>query len=202
MSVPKAVVFDLGGVLVDWDRRHLYRKLFPDDEAAMEDFLSRVCSFTWHCQLDRGATFEEIVPPLKQRHPEHAELIDAYIDRFAEMFNGPIDGTVDLLERLHEKNVPLYALTNWPSAWPPTRLEYPFMGRFRDIVVSGVERICKPDPRIYRILLDRNGLSPEDTVYIDDRQDNTDAALALGMRAVRFTSPAELERDLVRFGLI
>ena len=202
MASPNAVVFDLGGVLVDWDPRHLYRKLFPDDAAAMEDFLGRVCTFAWHGQLDAGATFEEIIAPLKARHPEHADLIDAYQARFPEMFAGTIDGTVDLLERLHARGVPLYALTNWPSAFPPSRLDYPFFGRFRDIVVSGVERVCKPDPRIFRILLERNGLEAADVVYVDDRQDNTDAALAIGMRAVRFTSPEALERDLVRFGLI
>jgi 2-haloacid dehalogenase len=202
MASPNAVVFDLGGVLVDWDPRHLYRKLFPGDEAAMEDFLGRVCTFAWHTQLDAGASFEEITLPLKARHPEHAGLIDAYSARFPEMFAGTIDGTVDLLERLHARGVPLYALTNWPSAFPPTRLDYPFFGRFRDIVVSGVEKVCKPDPRIFGILLERNGLRAEDTVYVDDRQDNTDAAAALGMRAVRFTSPEALERDLVRFGVI
>lgn len=205
MSAPNAVVFDLGGVLIDWDPRHLYRKLFPGDEAAMEDFLGRVCTFAWHSQLDAGASFEEIMLPLKARHGEHAELIDLYQARFPEMFSGPIGGTVDLLERLHGRGVPLYALTNWPSAFPPSRLDrdvYPFFDRFRDVVVSGVEKVCKPDPRIFRILLERNGLVAEDTVYVDDRQDNTDAALAVGMRAVRFTSPEELERDLVRFGLI
>jgi 2-haloacid dehalogenase len=202
MSGPNAVVFDLGGVLVDWDPRHLYRKLFPGDEAAMEDFLGRVCTFAWHSQLDAGASFEEIIVPLKARHPEHAGLIDIYSARFSEMFAGTIDGTVELLERLHENGVPLYALTNWPAAWPPSRLDYPFFGRFRDVVVSGVEKVCKPDPRIFRILLDRNGLRAEETVYVDDRQDNTDAAEALGMRAVRFTSPEALERDLLRFGLI
>src|SRR5689334_17592482 len=135
MSTPNAVVFDLGGVLIDWDRRHLYRKLFVDDEAAMEDFLDRVYSFDWHCRLDAGETFEANAAALKDLHPEHAGLIDVYSARFPEMFNGPIAGTVDLLERLHGRGVPLYALTNWPSAFPPDRLDraiYPFFGRFRD----------------------------------------------------------------------
>lgn len=202
MPAPNAVVFDLGGVLVDWDPRHLYRKLFPGDEAAMEDFLGRVCTFAWHSQLDAGAGFDEIIAPLKDKHAEHAALIDAYQERFPEMFAGTIDGTVDLLERLHENGVPLYALTNWPAAWPPSRLDYPFFGRFRDVVVSGVEKVCKPDPRIFQILLERNDLLAEETVYVDDRQDNTDAAAALGMHAVRFTSPEDLERELLRLGLI
>ena len=195
------VIFDLGGVLIDWNPRYLFRKLF-DDEAAMEHFLATVCTPEWHLQHDAGKRFEETRGTLKQRYPEHAALIDAFGDRHDEMFAGPIAGTVALLERLAAANVPLFAITNFPSqTYPVARRRFAFLSLFRDVAVSGDERVLKPDPALFRILLRRNDIAPSQAVFIDDSVRNVEAANALGLHAIHFTSPEALERELTSIGI-
>ena len=197
------MVFDLGGVLIDWNPRHLYRKLFVGDDAGMERFLAEVCTGEWNLQQDAGRTWMEASALLKARHPGQAELIDAYHLRWAEMIAGPIEGTVAILRELKAQGTPLYALTNWSHETYPVALElFDFMGWFSGVVVSGQEKLIKPDPRIYRLLLQRYGLAPEETVYIDDIARNAHAATALGMHGLHFTSPAALRRDLTALGLL
>ncbi|MFO1540261.1 MAG: HAD family hydrolase [Chloroflexota bacterium] len=199
---PTTVVFDLGAVLIDWDPRHLFREHFPDDPAGMERFLAEVCTPAWNHRQDEGRTWAEAVAELVGRHPHEEARIRAYADRWPEMLGGPIAGTVAILERLDAAGIPCYALTNWSAeTFPIARARYGFLGRFRGIVVSGDERVAKPDPAIYRILLERHALAPETAVFIDDRAENVAAARALGMDGILFTDPAALADALRSRGL-
>jgi 2-haloacid dehalogenase len=198
-----AVIFDLGGVLIDWNPRHLYRKLFPGDEAGMEAFLATVCTQAWNERQDAGRSFAEAAVLLKTDHPDKAELIDAYFARWPEMLGGAIDGTVKILTELRRRAVPLYALSNWSAETFPHGLRrFEFLTWFRDRVVSGEVGLIKPDPRIYHLLLERNGLAASDAVYIDDVKRNADAATALGLHGIHFTDPAALRRELETLGLL
>jgi 2-haloacid dehalogenase len=192
----KAVVFDLGGVLIDWDPRYLYRKLL-DDEAAVEEFLATVCTPEWNAEQDRGRPFAEGVAELVERHPVHAAAITAYHERWPEMLGGAIDDTVEVLAELGAAGVPVYALTNWSAeTFGVARERFEFLEWFDGVLVSGEERMIKPDPAIFRLLLDRFGLDPGATFYVDDSEPNVEAAGRLGFDAVRFTTPARLRRDL------
>ena len=192
VSPPEAVVFDLGGVLIDWNPRHLYRKLVAD-ETFMEWFLAEVCSPEWNAQQDAGRSWAEAVAEAKARHPEHGALIEAYAERWPEMIAGDIPETVALLEALAGRGVPLYALTNWShETFHHARARFPWLGHFRDILVSGDVGIKKPDRRIFRLMLQRIGVEPAAVVFIDDVAGNVESARALGMQAHHFTSPAAL----------
>lgn len=196
------VVFDLGGVLVDWNPRYLYRRLF-DDEAAMERFLAEVCTSHWNEQQDAGRPWNEAIAGLCAQHPRHAALIAAYRERWDEMLRGPIDGSLAILDELRARGVPLYALTNWShETFPLARQRYRFMDAFLGIVVSGEERLIKPDPEIYRRLLSRYRLDPVRTVYIDDAPRNVEAAARLGMHALHYRDPATLRGELRSAGLL
>ena len=198
----KAVVFDLGGVLIDWDPRYLYRKLLAD-EAAVEEFLATVCTPEWNAEQDRGRPFAEGVAELVERHPVHAAAITAYHERWTEMLGGDIAGTVELLDELRDTGVPLYALTNWSAeTFGIARERYQFLEWFDGVLVSGEERMIKPDPAIFRLLLDRFGLDPGAAFYVDDSPANVAAAGELGFDAVRFTGPEQLRRDLEARGLL
>jgi 2-haloacid dehalogenase len=197
------VVFDLGGVLIDWDPRHLYRKLFAGDEAAMEHFLATVCTHEWHRHHDAGRSFAEGARLLKAEHPDKAELIDAFGNRESEMMAGPIAGTVEILEELRDREVPLYALSNWPAESFPTAIQrFDFIGWFRGILVSGDVKVIKPDPRIFDLLLERFAIDPLSAIFIDDVEANAAAARALGMYAIQYTNPAALRAELVALGLL
>ena len=197
------VVFDLGGVLIDWDPRHLYRKLFPGDEAGMERFLAEICTSEWNLRQDAGRSWAEAVALLKAEHPGQTALIDAFRQRWPEMLAGPIEGSVAVLRELKDIGAPLYALTNWSQETFPIALErFRFMGWFRGVVVYGREGLVKPDPRIYRLLVERHGLRPEDIAYVDDSPRNAEAATALGMHGIHFTGPAALREELAALGLL
>ncbi|HEY6475059.1 MAG TPA: HAD family phosphatase [Polyangia bacterium] len=191
-----AVVFDIGGVLLDWNPRHLYRKLF-EDEDAMNRFLTEVCTMEWHMAHDLGTPFEVSCARLAAEHPEHAEMIWAWGRRSEEMVAGPIDGTVDILRALRRRGIRCYALTNMEAETYPQRLErYEFLRWFDGTVVSAVEGVAKPDAEIFTRLLRRFGLTAETTLMVDDSASNVAAASALGMQAIRFESPAQLRRAL------
>ncbi|MBM3569941.1 MAG: HAD family phosphatase [Alphaproteobacteria bacterium] len=197
-----AIVFDLGGVLIDWNPRHLYRKIFADP-AEMERFLSEVCHGAWNVEQDAGRPWDEAIAEATARAPHYAAEIAAFRGRWPEMLAGPIAGTVAILEELRASGRPLYALSNWSAeTFPIAQDLYPFLGWFRDIVVSGQEKIVKPDARIFEIMIRRGGLDPRRTVFVDDSAANVAAAAKLGFDALRFVSPEALRRDLAARGLI
>lgn len=200
---PTAVVFDLGGVLIDWNPRYLYRQLFAGDDAAMETFLTEVTTPEWNLQQDAGRTWDEAVAALTRQHPEHAELIAAYRDRWPETLGEAIGPTVAVLDELRRTGVRLFALSNWSAeTFPVARPRYPFLEWFAGIVISGEVGITKPDERMYRHLLERNGLDAASTVFIDDSEANVRAAQEIGMIAFRFEGGAALRRSLVDLGLL
>ena len=209
MTVPDAtgrarvVVFDLGGVLLDWNPRYLYRKLFRGDEAAMERFLAEVCTIEWHRAHDLGVPPEHTCAQLAQAHPEQADLIWAWSRRSEEMIAGPIEGSVELLAELRNAGIRCYALTNMErETYPLRRDRYPFMRWFDGAVVSAFEGVAKPDPAIFELLLDRFDLARSETLFVDDSPANVRAARSAGMQAVEFDSPARLRETLTEAGLL
>jgi len=203
MPAGATVVFDLGGVLIDWNPRHLYCKLFAGDEAAMEHFLAHVCTTEWNLQQDAGRTFAEACASLKLQHPSHSAMIDAWFARFDEMMAGPIAGNVEILDELRAGNVPIYALSNWSAeTFPFAQKRFEFLQWFRGIFLSAEVRLVKPDPRIFRQFCATFQLSPEEVIYIDDLQHNVKAAASIGMHAIHFTDPASLRAQLVQLRLL
>ncbi len=197
----EVVVFDLGGVLVDWNPRYLYRELFEND-AAMESFLSEVCSPAWNERQDAGRPWREALDELIARHPDQAAMITAYHQRWPEMLRGDMPETVEVLNELKHAGLRLYALTNWShETFPIARGRVPFLGWFDGIVVSGEERLIKPDPAIFNLLLTRYEIAPTRAVYIDDSSTNVSAASEIGFRALRFVDAQKLRRDLKTLGL-
>jgi 2-haloacid dehalogenase len=201
-AIINAVVFDVGGVLLDWDPRHLYRKLF-DDEQEMERFLAELCTVEWHAQHDRGVPAEQSCAELAAEHPEYAELIHAWSQRTEEMIAGTIDGSIEILRELKDAGIRCYALTNMEAETYPLRAaRYEFMSWFDGTVVSAHEGVIKPEREIFERLLTRYGLEPGRTLMIDDSRRNVEAAAGLGMQTVHYTSPAQLRGELERFGLL
>jgi len=197
------VAFDLGGVLIAWDPRHLYRKLFAGDETAMEHFLANVCTHEWNRRQDAGRSFAEGARLLKAEHPEKAELIDAYFSRFDEMMPGPIAGSVEILAELRDRGTPLYGLTNFSAeTYPPAFERFEFLRWFNGILVSGEVGLIKPDPRIFELLIERFAIDPRRTVYIDDVETNVIAARPLGIDGIHFTTPAALRAELAELALL
>jgi 2-haloacid dehalogenase len=201
MANPTRVVFDIGNVLINWDVRLLYRTIFPDP-AVMDDFLTRVLPPEWNLEQDRGRSWSDAEAERIALFPEHADAIRAFRARWRETVPGAIDGTVAILQALKAGGVPLYAITNFaPDTFREAQARFPFLAdSFIDIVISGVERMIKPDPAIYRVLLDRQRLDAADCVFIDDSQKNVDAAAKLGFRALLFTSPERFAADLRGLG--
>ena len=202
MTRPAAVVFDLGGVLIDWDPRHLYRKLF-DDEEAMERFLAEVCTLEWNRQMDAGRPFAEAVAELAAAHPDQAELIEAYHLRWVEMLGGLVPGTLDVLRGVKARGVPVYALSNWAlETFGATREHFPFLREFDGILISGEVGVGKPDPTIFRHLIERFRLDPSATVFIDDWDLNVETARQLGFQVIQFRDATQLAGDLGAMGLL
>ncbi|HLK33622.1 MAG TPA: HAD family phosphatase [Terriglobales bacterium] len=203
MAERSIAVFDLGGVLIDWNPRYLYRKLFNGDEETMEHFLSTICTPSWNAQQDAGRTFSDACALLKTRYPAQAHLIDAWFDRYDEMLAGPIHGTVDILKTLLHQGVPVYALSNWSlETFPCAQKRFGFLQWFRGILLSGEVKLLKPDRRIYEIFLNTYGVDPRRAVYIDDVKANVEGAAALGMHGILFTNPAALDAELRKVGLL
>jgi 2-haloacid dehalogenase len=196
-SRPPAIVFDFGGVLMDWNPRYLYRKLFHNDEQAMERFLAEIGFFEWNHLQDAGRPFSEAVAELCARHPQHCDLIRAYDERYEESLGGPIAESVEILRRLRASEISLYGLTNWPAEkFRLVRARYDFFSWFDAIVVSGEVCAAKPDPRIFQVLLARVGRPAEECLLIDDSPGNIAVARSLGFQTIQFHSPAQLEQAL------
>jgi 2-haloacid dehalogenase len=193
------IIFDLGGVLIDWDPRYLYRKIFSDEEK-MNWFLQNICTPEWNDEQDAGRSFQEATEDLIAKFPEHREPIRAWYDRWTETIKGPVQGSVDILEQIkNERRFRLLALTNWSAETFPWALEnFHFLHWFEGIVVSGDERCRKPHPEIFQILFRRYKVSPEKALFIDDNKKNIVTASELGMKTIHFTSPQELKEALLK----
>jgi 2-haloacid dehalogenase len=199
----EAVVFDIGGVLLDWDPRHLYRKVFGGDDAAMELFLGRICTPAWHEPHDRGASTAESCAVLAREHPEQADEIWAWLTRGEEMVAGSFEDTVEILSELTRSGTACYALSNMEAETFPLRFErFAFFGQFDGIVISGLEGVAKPDRAIFEILLERFELDARATVFVDDNAANLPPAAALGMATVHHRSAEGLRRSLRSLGLL
>jgi len=197
----RAVLWDLGHTLVDWDPRRLYRQLLPNEDA-VEDFLGGVCTMDWHSRHDAGVSMAENRAALIEAHPDKADLIIAWDTRWAEMFDGWVEGMEPIVHALEADAVAQYALTNLPAEkWPHILQTYPAIAGFAAHVVSGEEGLIKPDPRIYETTAARIAHAPAETVFFDDRQDNVDAARAFGFDAVRFENADQVRAELARRGL-
>lgn len=178
----RAVLWDLGHTLVDWDPRRVYRSLLSDD-AAVEQFLGGVCTMAWHTEHDRGVPMAENRKPLIDAHPDKADLITAWDTRWPDMFDGWITGMEAVVDRLNALGVAQYALTNLPAEkWPHIEETYPKIAAFDAVVVSGAEKMVKPDPRLYQLTIERIGHAPDDVLFIDDREDNIRAGIEAGFK--------------------
>jgi 2-haloacid dehalogenase len=200
--MPTTVVFDLGNVLVRWNPRLLYEQLIPDAEE-LERFFGTVITHDWIRDQDAGRTFADGIALLTAQFPHYEHEIRAFWERWEEMVPGPIEETVEILAELRERQIPLYALTNWShETFPIARPRFPFFEWFEGIVVSGEVQLVKPDARIYRHLLDAHGLRAEDCVFVDDSPANVAGAEAVGISALHFQSPERLRRDLAELKLL
>jgi len=195
--VIKTIVFDFGGVLIDWDRRYLYKKVF-EDKADMEWFLENVCSEEWNMLQDEGFPFSETIPELQMKFPEYCDKIAMYETRWSEMIGGPITGTVEILKGIQAKGFPVYGLTNWGAdTFPIVFKQFEFLRSLDGIVVSGDEKAVKPFPVIYNILIKRYNIDPESCIFIDDNYHNIQAAKKIGFKTIQFDSPENLRKHLM-----
>lgn len=197
----QTVVFDLGNVLLDWNPRRGFIDLIPN-LTELDHFLNEICTFEWHYRQDQGRDIDEATAVLQAQHPEYAELIGRYYERWPDMTPGSLPASVDVLRELRDAGVRLVALTNWPARlFDPARERFPFFEWFEGIVVSGDEQVAKPDPEIFRRLLERYDVDPATAVYIDDTARHVDAATGLGLTGLVFTDAITLRRDLAALGL-
>ncbi|MBR1944692.1 MAG: HAD family phosphatase [Alphaproteobacteria bacterium] len=197
----ETVVFDFGGVLIDWNPRYLFRKIFQNEQE-MEYFLTHICSPQWNFSLDKGKPFRQGVEELTAVYPQYAEQIRLYDTGWEQMCGDVIQGSVDLLYRL-KKHYPLYGLTNWSEEkFALTYPKHDFFKLFDGIVISGVEKEAKPEPRLFEILTERYHLTPEKTVFTDDSAANIKTAESLGFQAIRFETPEKLEQALKEKGVL
>lgn len=197
----RAIIFDLGGVLIGWDPRLLYRKIF-DGDAAIDRFFQEVDFYGWNLEQDRGRTFDEGVAELSARFPHYAEPIRAYNERYPESVSGAIEPTVHVLAKLRAAGYPLYALSNWSAEkYEYARAHFDFLNWFETVIVSAHVKLVKPDPRIFELLLHRIGRRAQDCVFIDDNETNVRVARELGFQAIRFETAPQLARDLQRAGI-
>ncbi len=194
----RAIIFDLGGVLIDWNPRYVYREVF-DTEEKMEWFLSNVCNMDWNEQQDAGYPISKAVEEKVSDFPAWEKEIRVYYDRWTEMLREPIEGTVAILQELkNRRDLKLFALTNWSAELFPYAIsKYGFLQLFDGIVVSGEEKLKKPDPEIFKRLLERYSLMPGEVIFIDDSLKNIHAARSLGMKSIHFRSPEQLRDELL-----
>lgn len=200
--IERCVIFDVGRVLFDWDLRYLFAKLI-DDKADLAWFVTNVVTPEWHFQHDAGRPLAEMVPELKGQFPGYDALIDAYAARFNETIPGPMPGSLELVERLDAAGLPLFAITNFGHEfWEGFHPTQPIFDRFRDIIVSGTERLTKPDPAIYHLAIARFGIDPAGALFIDDVAANIAGAESVGIAGHRFVDSATLERELIARGYL
>ena len=199
----KAIIFDLGGVLIDWNPDYVFDKLF-DDKEKKRYFFENICTPDWNEEQDAGRSIKEATENLVAQHPEWKEQIEAFYGQWTDMLGGPIEGTVEIFRQLKEANsVKFYALTNWSAELFPIALErYDFLHWFDGRVVSGEEKMRKPFPQFYQVLLDRYNLQAHETLFIDDNARNIKAAEALGINCIHFQSPEQLKKELEQMEIL
>jgi 2-haloacid dehalogenase len=202
MSI-QAIIFDFGGVLIDWDPRYLYQNYFPEQPAAMERFLAEIDFYKWNEQQDRGRPFAEGIAELSAQFPLYTHLIQAYFDCWEDSISGPISGSVKILNRLKRNGYPVYGLSNWSAeTYPRARHNYPFFDWFDDVILSGAVKLNKPDPAIFNLLLNKIGYTAPECLLIDDSQFNIDTAKKLGFATIHFKSPEHLQKELHMLNLL
>ena len=203
MSEIKHVIFDLGGVLIDWNPRYLYQKIW-EEEKKVDWFLSEICDSDWNEEQDAGRSLLEGTVIKIQEYPEHAEPIKAYYDRWEEMLGGVIQETVDIFEEIKSTGQHnLYALTNWSAeTFPIAEARYPFLKKFEGIVVSGLEKNRKPFHSFYQLMLQRYDLDPQECAFIDDNMRNIQAAQELGIHAIHYINPILLRDKLSMLNIL
>ena len=190
-------IFDMGGVLIDWNPRHLFRKMFKGDEERMEYFLREVCPQEWNVKQDLGRPIKEGVAERVAMFPDYEAYIRAYYGRYEETISGEISGTVEIVSELHALGYSLAGLSNWSAeTFALMRERFTFLSWFEDIILSGDVGLIKPDPAIYRLTMERVGCRPQECLFIDDNETNVNAALALGMGTILFESPQQLAEEL------
>jgi len=198
----KNIIFDLGGVLIDWNPRYLYDRLLKNDQQKIDYFLSTVCTQTWNEEQDKGRSFDEGVAILSKKYPEFTELIQAYHTNWEEMLGNTISDTLEILEHLRKSSYQLYALTNWSQEKFPFGVKkFEFLRWFKEIMVSGDVQLKKPDPKIYELLFERFNLVPEESIFIDDSVKNVEASRNLGMPGIVFENGPQLKKALIDLGI-
>ncbi len=201
MANSPTVVFDVGNVLIRWDPRHLYRRLIPD-EARMDWFMQNVCNSAWNIEQDRGRPWADAVAELVALHPEWEREIRAYDQHWHETVPGVIEDSVAVLEELKARGEKVYAITNFSrEKWAESLVRFPFLATFDGAIVSAHERMLKPEPEIFRLLLARYGLAAQDCIFVDDSEKNVTGARAVGMQAVHFVEPIDLRAELKALGV-
>jgi 2-haloacid dehalogenase len=194
----KTIIFDLGGVLIDWNPEYVFLNEFHGDRKKMNWFFDNICTSQWNEEQDAGVSYHKATEERVKLFPEYEELIRMYYGRWEEMLGGQISGTVEILKNLKDSGqFRLIALTNWSHETFPIALDrFEFLSWFEGIVVSGEEKLIKPDPKIYQITLNRYGIEPQSAVFIDDREINVQAAIQQGMQGIQFKSPNQLKNEL------
>ena len=201
MNKIKNIIFDFGGVLIDWNPEYLFRKEF-ECESDMNYFLENICTSEWNIQQDAGRPLSEATKTLQKEHPEYKELIGMYYGRWEEMLGGVIEDSVRVLYLLKDK-YPIYGLTNWSAETITIAYRrYDFFNYLEGIVVSGEEELIKPDPKLYQVLLNRYRLKANETLFIDDNIHNIETAQEMGFHTIHFTENMDLEKEVKEMGLL
>ncbi len=196
------LIFDFGGVLIEWNPRNLYRRYF-DTPQAMEEFLAEVDFMAWNAQQDKGRPFAEGVAELTAKFPQHSRLIHAYHERWEESIGEPITATVKIVQRLKQAGWPIYGLSNWSTeTFPIIRQRHDFFDILDGYLISGEVKLVKPEPAIFQVMLDKIGRTAQECLFIDDALPNIETARKLGMTAIHFQSPAQLEAELEQLGIL
>lgn len=204
MSDIKNIIFDLGGVLIDWNPEYVYLDVFEGDRKKMQWFLDEICTMDWNENQDGGYPLQKATEERVSLFPQYEEWIRMYYGRWEEMLGGSIEETVEILDQLlGDIKFRVIALTNWSSETFPVALQrFEFLHRFEGIIVSGIEKTRKPFPDIYQLTLDRYGFKAEETLFIDDNQRNIDAAADMGIQTIHFKNPKDLKYNLNKKGIL
>jgi len=203
MTKIKAIVFDYGNVLIEWNPQYVYQRYFPNDPEGMERFFKEVDFMGWNAQQDKGRTFAEGVAELSKEFPHHSHLIQAYHDNWKDSIGESYTGTVEILKQLKLAGYPLYGLSNWSAeTFPYARAKYDFFGLFDDMVISGAVGFVKPEPEIFHLMLEKIGRPAHECLFIDDSLSNIEQANKIGFETIHFESAGQLEAELNHMGIL